>query len=185
MPATEAGAAAGAYTLRRATAADGAAVADLYRRSFLATFGNLYPADDLHEFLSHATAGRFAGQCADAEGAVFLGENAQGELAGYALLGGHDLGRHAPELVAGQRWWALSQLYLDQSAQGSGLADLLMQAAIAESRARRMQVLYLTVLDTNARARRFYARHGFVEVGCYPYRLGRSIDDDRILRLML
>ena len=43
----------------------------------------------------------------------------------------------------------------------------------------------LSVWVDNARARAFYARRGFVEVGAYVFRVGDHADDDRILRLAL
>jgi ribosomal protein S18 acetylase RimI-like enzyme len=60
-----------------------------------------------------------------------------------------------------------------------------MAWAIAEARARGFQELYLTVWIGNHRARRFYEAHGFEEVGHYPFRVGSTVDDDRILRLRL
>ena len=35
------------------------------------------------------------------------------------------------------------------------------------------------------RARRFYERYGFEEIGRYDFRVGETIDDDRIMRLRL
>lgn len=173
------------WRLRRGVAADGGAIAGLYRRSFIATFGERYPPAELAEFLDARKAPYFAAACADPAAAVILGVDAAGQAGGYAWLGAHPLGAQIPALVAGRRWWALRHLYLQTAAQGTGLADQLMDAAIAESRARGRQDLYLTVLAENARARRFYARRGFADVGRYPYRLGHSVDTDHILRLEL
>ena len=40
--------------------------------------------------------------------------------------------------------------------------------------------LFLTVFDHNERAKRFYARHGFEEVGHCTFTLGDRVDEDRI-----
>lgn len=40
--------------------------------------------------------------------------------------------------------------------------------------------IYLTVFDHNTRAKRFYTRYGFTEVGRCTFTLGDRIDDDRI-----
>jgi diamine N-acetyltransferase len=40
----------------------------------------------------------------------------------------------------------------------------------------------LTVFDHNLRAKRFYTRHGFSEVGHCTFRLGDRVDDDRVWR---
>jgi ribosomal protein S18 acetylase RimI-like enzyme len=51
--------------------------------------------------------------------------------------------------------------YLDPSAFGSGGADLLMSAAFVALEAAEYGAATLWVLDTNARARRFYERRGW------------------------
>lgn len=51
--------------------------------------------------------------------------------------------------------------YLDPSAFGSGGADLLMSAALVALRGAHFSSAMLWVLGTNARARRFYERHGW------------------------
>lgn len=53
----------------------------------------------------------------------------------------------------------LTMIYLLQEAQGSGIADRLLQIAIGDAPA------YLWVLDDNPRAQAFYRRHGFVPDG--------------------
>jgi diamine N-acetyltransferase len=37
----------------------------------------------------------------------------------------------------------------------------------------------------NARAKRFYSRHGFIEVGHCTFTLGDRVDDDRVWRKVL
>ncbi len=168
------------FTIRRAGAADASAVCDLFHRSFTATFAHLYPPEDLAGFLAGCPQERFLDEITSADYAVFLGIGADGALLGYCTLGPQDLGI-APE----GRSWVLRQLYLDEAAKGSGLAQALMQEAIAEARARAVENLYLTVWVDNHRARRFYDAHGFEEVGAYAFVVGSTVDDDRILRLKL
>ncbi len=174
-----------AHRLRDAGPADAPAIAALFRESFAATFRHLYPRHELEAFLQEQTAARFAGWCEAANHALLLGEGADGQPLGYCFLGPYDLDRYVPGLLDGRRWWTIRQLYLRADARGSGLADALMERAVAEARARGNDDLLLTVWIGNHRARRFYERHGFVEVGKYPYRLGSTIDDDRILRRIL
>jgi GNAT superfamily N-acetyltransferase len=166
-----------AFSLRRATAADGAAVRALFCKSFTATFGHLYPANELADFLADCSQARFTQECSTPDFAVMLGE-ADGALLGYCTLGPQDLGM---ALAPGS--WILRQLYLDEAAKGTGLAQALMDWAIAETRSRGLANIYLTVWIENHRARRFYERYGFTEVGRYEYRVGSTVDDDRILHL--
>ena len=53
----------------------------------------------------------------------------------------------------------LGRLYVSERARGTGLAATLMQAALGDDDA------YLWIIDGNERAKRFYARRGFVDFG--------------------
>lgn len=56
--------------------------------------------------------------------------------------------------------WQLNHLYLATSAQGTGLADRLMELALPGG-----MPAYLWIVGGNERARRFYERYGFVGDG--------------------
>ncbi len=168
------------WVLRRASRADAPRVRDLFCRSFTATFGHLYPPSELADWLDGCTLARFGDEMSSAACHCTLGETASGTLLGYATLGHQELG-----IQPQARWWVLRQLYLAEQAKGSGLAQALLADALAEARRRDVAELYLTVWVNNLRARRFYERHGFEEVGRYAFRVGSTVDDDRILRLRL
>lgn len=165
--------------LRLATMADAEAVNDLFHRSFTVTFGHLYPPADLAHFLSGATAERVANTIGDPDCAVMLAEQ-EGGLLGFCNVGHYDLA-----MPTDRRWWMLRQLYMEDAAKGTGLALQLMDWAVNEARTRGYEELYLTVYVDNHRARRFYDRYGFVEVGRYEFAVGNTIDDDRIMRFVL
>lgn len=169
-----------AYTLRPATSADAATVAELFRQSFRDTFGGNYPPHELEEFLARSDAALYARVLADPENRLLVGEQ-DGVMTGFCLLGPQ---AELP-VDSSRRWWVLRQLYLLEAAKGRGMAQAMLDWAIAESRGRGMEELYLTVWIDNPRARRLYEKYGFVECGTYPYRVGSVIDDDRIMRLEL
>jgi L-amino acid N-acyltransferase YncA len=167
--------------MRRAGAADAAAVRALFCLSYADTFGHTYKPGVMERWFEEScTEARFADECAAADFSVHLAEDTAGRLLGYCTLGPYDI---EPETT--KRWWVLRQLYLDPAAKGSGLGQALLEQAIAEARARGFEELYLTVWIENHRARRFYERNGFVEVGRYAFVVGDQVDDDRILRLTL
>jgi GNAT superfamily N-acetyltransferase len=165
--------------LRRATGNDAAAVRALFCKSFTATFGHLYPPAELAEWLESCSQERFQMECTHPDFAVMLGEE-DGKLLGYCTLGTQDLG-----IELAPKSWVLRQLYLDEPAKGTGLAPALMDWALAETRARGLSNIYLTVWIENHRARRFYQRYGFQEIGSYSFVVGTTVDDDRILHLAL
>jgi ribosomal protein S18 acetylase RimI-like enzyme len=172
-----------AFRLRRAEPVDAPRVADLFHRSFTATFGHLYPPEDLAAFLDDCSVDMFTREISGADFACMLGEDADGRLLGYCTLGPQE--SLPVPANGGRRWIVLRQLYLVEHAKGTGLAQALMDWALAEARARGFEDVVLTVYVDNHRARRLYEKAGFVEVGSYAFRVGSIIDDDRIMRCAL
>lgn len=166
-------------TCRDAAPADLAAVAALFRASFTATFGRLYAPADLAAFLDRFTPAAWAAELAQPGLALRLAE-LDGAPVGFAKLGVVTL----PVAPAGPAL-ELRQLYLAGAAQGRGIGDALMAWVLATARARGAGELFLSVFVGNHRARSFYARHGFVDVGPYTFMVGDHRDEDRLLRLAL
>ena len=162
---------------RDATPADLPAVDRLFRTSFAATFGHLYPPADLAAFFARFTPQAWAGELATHR---FRLAEVDGVPVGYAKLGAVTMPtEHAP----GDR--ELRQLYLVETAKGTGIADALMRWTIEEARDDGATALFLSVYVGNARAIRFYARYGFADVGAYAFMVGDHQDEDRIMRLTL
>jgi len=73
----------------------------------------------------------------------------------------------------------LGSMYVREALRGSGAADALIEAAVANASAA-LEQLMLTVNAENVRAIRVYERHGFVVIGRVPDALrvnGRSYDE--------
>ena len=71
-------------------------------------------------------------------------------------------------------------VYLRESERGSGLANDLLQAVMGFAKEGGVRQFELNVNHTNARAIRFYERHGFERVGKIPAALiddGREVDE--------
>ena len=158
---------------------DGPALSDLFCESFAATFGHLYADTDLAAFLCRMDADAFERELASADYAFRLAEDS-GQLAGYAKLGPNDLPGEAPPGTL-----ELYQLYLGARWHGTGIARCLMDWTVGEARLRGATHLQLSVYVDNHRARRFYEKYGFEEVGKYVFMVGTHEDDDRIMRLRL
>ena len=164
---------------RRAGPEDAAAIDRLFQTSFCDTFAHLYRPQDLDAFLSKFTLDAWTAELRDERYAFRVAE-ADGELIGFVKLG-------PPELpVEGKRpWLELRQLYVLNEWRGAGAARELMDWALAEAKARGGEELYLTVYTENWRARRFYEKYGFVEVGPYAFMVGEQADEDLIMRVDL
>lgn len=164
---------------RDAAATDATAVATLFADCFTQTFGGLYAPDDLALFLEEKRPEAFASEIGDPDFAFQLAE-ADGVVIGFVKLGPPDLpGDTPPESIE------LRQLYVLSPWQGAGVAAALTDWAFAEARRRGKVHLQLSVYVDNHRARKFYERRGFVEVGNYRFMVGNHVDDDRVMRVLL
>lgn len=165
---------------RDARAADGAALSAMARRSFTETFGTLYRQSDLAAFLDEAFgANGLAAQLSDPDYAVRLAL-ADGEIIGFVKMGPVTFpGEWRPDAIE------LYQFYVLGPWQGEGVAPVMMDWALDHSRSHGAKEVILSVYVDNHRAHRFYQRCGFREIGRYAFRVGETIDDDRIMRLVL
>ena len=165
---------------RPAVPADGPELARMAARCFTETFGTLYRASDLAAFLDAAFgADGLPSQLDDPDFAIRLATE-NGAIIGFAKLG--------PVAFPGD--WPtgaieLHQLYVLGGWHGEGVGPALMDWALAHARAAEHSDMILSVYVDNHRARRFYERYGFVEVGAYTFMVGDHADDDRIMRLAL
>lgn len=176
----------GAMMLEVPAVADAAALSACAQRIFCDTFAHMnYPPADLATFLEWAMGvDAYARLIADPAYALRIVRGADGAIVGFVKGGPNDLPLPDGDPLPAQTW-ELHQLYLDRSAQGSGIADAMMTFVEQEARARGTVALYLSVWVDNERAKRFYARHGFVEVGKNPFHVGSVVDDDRVWRKWL
>ena len=155
-------------------------IGEFFRTNFIATFGHLYSQRDLGMFLSRFTPDFWEAELRDPRFAFRVAEK-DGVLVGTCKVGPMDL--PVEDCGAGAR--ELHQIYLAEAAKGSGLADEFMDWSYAKARGLGGDTLYLSVFTDNHRARRFYDRHGFVEVGPYTFMVGDHADADIIMKRAL
>jgi GNAT superfamily N-acetyltransferase len=164
---------------RNAAPSDAEALAELGRRSFVETFGQLYSPEDLTAFLANHSVESWAQELADPAFAVRIGE-ADGKAVAYAKIG-------PPKLPFEPRGMAveLRQFYVLSDWHGRGAAGEMMAWVLDEARRRGGDDLYLSVYVDNARARAFYAKYGLVEEGRCAFMVGNQVDEDIVMRLGL
>jgi len=167
---------------RDAVVADGPAIDAMGRSVWIETFGHSVSAADMALYLSEAygPAGALRRDLAD-PAHRFRVACAGAAIVGYAKLSDPWL----PAGSFGARAKQLSQLYVAAAQRGTGVAQRLMDWAIATARAGGADELVLTVWEDNPRAKRFYDRQGFVYVADYAFKTGNQIDRDLIMRLAL
>jgi ribosomal protein S18 acetylase RimI-like enzyme len=158
------------------------ALCAMARQCFTDTFGHLYDAVPFSRFLEDAygAGGSMERGLIDPEVRWQVAVIA-GEIIGYAKLTPLRAPAPAPQTGALE----LQQIYVLSQWHGRGVAEALMNWALDTARADGAPEIYLTVFDHNVRAKRFYSRHGFYEVGHCTFQLGDRVDDDRVWRKAL
>ena len=166
-------------TYRDATMNDAKALAEFCARTFVATFGHLYPREDLSAFLAEKYGEAVQRkEIADPSIRYSLAFEA-GDIVGYCMMGDLDME------VEDSNALELHRLYVDERLKGAGVAAALMDDCLAWARAKGAKALYLSVWEENHRAQAFYKRYGFEHVGEHNFMVGNTADHDFIWRLAL
>ncbi|HYN85524.1 MAG TPA: GNAT family N-acetyltransferase [Pyrinomonadaceae bacterium] len=167
--------------IRRGDAGDAASLAELGARTFYETFAADNTPEDMAAYLSSAfTPELLAQELADPRSCFFVAE-AAGEAVGYAKLHAGE----APDGVRGDKPVELARLYVAQEWLGRGVGPELMRACLAEARAGGHRTVWLGVWEHNHRARAFYRRLGFRDVGAKIFVVGFDEQTDTVMELSL
>lgn len=167
--------------LRRAVPDDAPSLALLAERTFRDTFGarNSPGNMDLH-CERHFSSDIQAGEIADRNLVTTLAVE-DGRFAGFTQVA---LARAHPAVAAGSPA-ELSRLYVVAEWHGKGVAQALMNDALASARAAGADVLWLGVWEHNPRAMAFYRKSGFEIVGSQAFMLGLERQRDLVMSVRL
>ncbi|GAB3541103.1 GNAT family N-acetyltransferase [Pontibacter brevis] len=162
------------FTFRAGTPEDASLLADLGWRTFEETFAAYNKPEDMAAFRPTMYSPELqAAELADPETAFILVEVA-GEAIAYLKLNSSP----APAAIQAVRPLQINRLYITSAWTGRGLGDQLMQLSIAKARQQNHDVVWLTVWEHNERAKRFYQKYGFREVGELEFVLGQDVQRD-------
>lgn len=133
------------------------------RKTFADTFGNTCTKDDMQGVLElYFNPAQVALELADDADNFFFYEE-DGFVKGYMRMNA----KHTCPLVSFQnrKCIELVRLYVLNEFHGTGIANELMDYAVAFTCQHDFDVMYLSVWEYNFRARGFYEKHGFVNSG--------------------
>ena len=168
-----------AFTYREAIEADAEALAAFGRESWVATFGTLYPLEDLHAYLTSSFGAEIQrAQIASAGESYLLAFEGE-QIVGYCRMGPVDMPVDATGAVE------LHRLYVHERVKGKGVAATLMDQALQWARARGAGAIYLSVWENNPRAQAFYRRYGFEDHSEWSFMVGSVADRDLIWKLTI
>lgn len=172
--------------IRPAQTADVEALARLAALTFPLACPPGSTAADQQEFIDTVLSPeRFTGYVADPQRAVLVAEHEEA-LVGYTMLvAGEPTDDDVRAALTITPTIELSKCYVHPDHHGAGAASALMAGSLDEGRARGVAGMWLGVNQLNARARRFYERHGFTVVGTKHFQVGGRLEDDYVLERAL
>lgn len=169
--------------IRQAVVEDSKMLTDLAYSTFWDAFHD-HPKnapDDLAAYMQEAfSEEQMQRELSDAN-SIFLIAEIEGELAGYARLitGSTEHGISAKDPLE------LNRLYSHQRFLGKGVGQSLMDACFERAKELGHDVMWLGVWEYNPRARRFYEKNGFYEVGKHTFQLGSDPQTDLLVQRSL
>ncbi len=87
----------------------------------------------------------------------------------------------APSYVTAQRPAEIRRFYVDSPWHGQGIAGALINHVLEHVESQNADQIWLGVWEHNPKARRFYQKMGFLEVGEHVFQLGSDPQRDLIL----
>ena len=168
-------------SLAKANLATATRLADLGRQTFTETFAASNAPADMAAFLAQAYGPAI--QLSELQQArfTFLLAEMQGQLVGYAKLWRDtELGLANGEVPTGRL--EVKQLYVAEEWIGTGLGAALMRRILDLAQAENCTAIVLGVWERNERAKAFYQRFGFREIGEVAFTLGADVQRDLVLR---
>jgi len=168
-------------SVAKANLATATRLAALGRQTFSETFAATNTPEDLAAYLAEAYGPAIQlAQLQDPRHTFLLAEM-QGQAVGYALLATDSaLGLPAENITTKQL--EIKQLYVVEDWIGTGLGGTLMRRCLEVAQAARVSAVVLGVWEHNERAKAFYQRYGFREIGDVAFKLGEDVQRDLIYR---
>jgi len=164
-------------SIRRALLSDASLLAELGARTFSETFARDNTPEDMAAYLAASfSTEQQAAELSDPRSTFLIAETDR-RVAGYAML----LPGETPDQVSGEKPIELVRLYLAREWQGRGVGAALMQACLDEARRQDHRTLWLGVWEQNHRARAFYRKWNFTEVGEHTFQLGGDPQNDILM----
>jgi ribosomal protein S18 acetylase RimI-like enzyme len=166
-----------AVSFRRASVADAAALAAFAARSFTQTYAAHNTPEDMRQYLAFAYGSEQQTREIVDPAMITVLASSGSEIVGYAQL----RRKAAPACVPQDAPVEIYRFYVDAAAHGTGVAQQLMAAAVSAARDLDGRHLWLGVWERNGRARAFYEKSGFADVGTQFFELGSDRQTDRVL----
>jgi ribosomal protein S18 acetylase RimI-like enzyme len=175
-------------TVRQAQPGDAAAVAEVAARTFALACPPSTAPEAIAAFIAtNLSEAAFAGHLADPARTLLVAGTGAGEpFDGYAMLvAGEPTDPDVAGAIRLRPTAELSKIYVREGSHGRGTAAELLARCLDAARDGGAVGVWLGTNEENARAQRFYAKHGFVVVGTKRFKLGDRYEDDLVFERAL
>lgn len=167
-------------TIRQVVPEDAEMLSDLSYKTFWDAFHD-HPKnapEDLADYMQKAfNLERVRREMAE-ENSIFLIAEIEGETAGYAKL----MIESREDGITAEKPIELNRLYSKQEFLGKGVGARLMDECFRIAEENGCDVMWLGVWEFNPRARRFYEKYGFYQVGRHVFQLGSDAQTDLLMQ---
>lgn len=167
--------------IRNGSTDDTDALARLARQTFLDSFEHLNDPKNIRAYVRQAfSPAQVAKELLDDSSTFFIATR-DAKLIAYAKIRSGDV----PHCVESADAIELQRIYVEKRFHGTGIGQMLTDAAIEATRQAESDVLWLGVWERNPDAVAFYQRFGFETVGTKVFMMGPEEQTDLIMRLDL
>jgi diamine N-acetyltransferase len=167
--------------LRKANLSDLPELLVLARTSFVQAFTAGNKLENVQAYLAEAFTESKLTQEMLEPASTFIVASLDGELVGYTKLNLSAAQADVKDPASVE----VARLYTLEKVWGTGLGQLLLDAAIHFGRQEGKTWLWLGVWEHNARAIRFYEKNGLRIFGSHPFPFGDEIQNDWLMRIEL
>ena len=174
-------------TVRIATPADAAALAEVGAVTFPLACPPGMPREDVEAFVStQLSAERFAAYLKAEDRIILVDEGGGARLVGYTMVVlGEPYAADIAQTIRIRPTAELSKCYVAPGEQGRGTARALLDRTIGAAAARGAAGMWLGTNAANGRAQRFYEKAGFERVGTRRFQVGDRLEDDVVMERRL
>ena len=167
--------------LRKADLSDLPELLTLARTSFLQAFTERNKPENVQAYLAEAFTEDKLTKEIQETASTFIVASLAGKLVGYTKLNLSAAQADVQDPASVE----VARLYTLEEVWGTGLGQVLLDAAIAFGRQEGKTWLWLGVWEHNARAIRFYEKNGLCIFGSHPFPFGDEIQTDWLMRVDL
>jgi diamine N-acetyltransferase len=165
-------------TIRVATKADAALIADISQRTFYDTFAKFNTKENMDKFMTDPFNKKALMAEVGEPGNIFLLAYLDDEAVGYVRMRESENPAELENIDAIE----IARIYSEQKTIGKGVGKALMLECISIAKKMNKKLIWLGVWEHNQTAISFYERFGYEKFGSHVFMLGDDVQTDILLK---